>query len=283
MTAKEAAEQLLGCRVDDIQPLSSGVYAVTSADRRFMIKRSQGVAESAGLRWLSEHGDVAVPRVHGSDDEWLVTDFVVTGPPTFEAADAFGRGLAALHLRGADAFGAAPPGGPAEATIGLAPLRNDPCDDWPTFYLRHGIEPYVKTCVDQGLLTFQQANVFDLAGAALPELCGSAEQPARLHGDLWNGNLLWGMGGQVWLIDPAAHGGHRETDLAMLRLFGAPLLDHILGAYAEAAENAGTPLQADWQGRTDVHQLFPLLVHAALFGGGYMAEAFSSAQRVLAL
>ncbi|MFD8495630.1 fructosamine kinase family protein [Amycolatopsis sp. NPDC059657] len=283
MTAGEAAERLLGYRVDDVRPLSSGVYAVTTTDRHFMIKRSPGTSESAGLLWLSTHDDVAVPRVHGSDGEWLVTDFVPTGPPTTGAAEAFGRGLAALHLRGADTFGTAPPGGPVDATIGLAPLRNEPCDDWPTFYLRHRIEPYVRSCVDQGLMTVRQANVFDSVGEVLPQFCGRSEQPARLHGDLWNGNLLWGTDGQVWLIDPAAHGGHRETDLAMLRLFGTPLLGHVLGAYAEAAENAGSPLRAGWQGRTDVHQLFPLLVHAALFGSGYTTEALSTARRILAL
>lgn len=246
MTAGEAAARLLGCRVDDVRPLSSGVYAVTSAARHFMIKRSPGTAESASLHGLSTHDDVAIPRLHGSDGEWLVTDFVATGSPTAGAAEAFGRGLAALHLRGADAFGSAPPGGPADATIGLASLRNEPCDDWPTFYLRHRIEPYVRSCVDQGLMTVRQTNVFDSVGEVLPQFCGRSEQPARLHGDLWNGNLLWGTNGQVWLIDPAAHGGHRETDIAMLRLFGTPFLDHMLDAYAEAAENAGAPLRADW-------------------------------------
>ena len=97
---------------------------------------------------------------------------------------------------------------------------------------------------------------------------GPAEPPARLHGDLWSGNVLWGADGRAWLIDPAAHGGHRESDLAMLALFGAPHLDAIMTAYDEAA-----PLAAGWRARIPLHQTWPLLVHAALFGGGYAESA----------
>jgi fructosamine-3-kinase len=96
---------------------------------------------------------------------------------------------------------------------------------------------------------------------------GPDEPPARLHGDLWTGNVLWADDG-AWVIDPAAHGGHRETDLAMLALFGCPQLDTVLGAYDDAA-----PLAAGWRDRVGLHQLFPLLVHAALFGGGYASSA----------
>ena len=100
------------------------------------------------------------------------------------------------------------------------------------------------------------------------------EPPARLHGDLWNGNVLWGLDGQVWAIDPAAHAGHRETDLAMLSLFGLPHLPRVFDAYLEAS-----PLADGWEDRVGIHQLFPLLVHAALFGGSYGARAAQTARR----
>ena len=103
------------------------------------------------------------------------------------------------------------------------------------------------------------------------------EPPARLHGDLWNGNVLWGAEGRAWLIDPAAHGGHRETDLAMLALFGAPFLDRILAGYAEVA-----PLAVGWRDRVPLHQLHPLLVHACLFGAGYAGPVADAARAALA-
>jgi fructosamine-3-kinase len=108
----------------------------------------------------------------------------------------------------------------------------------------------------------------------LPDLAGPPEPPARLHGDLWSGNVLWAADGRAWIIDPAAHGGHRETDLAMLALFGLPHLDRVLAAY-----DTSWPLAAGWQQRVPLHQLHPLLVHAVLFGGGYGAQAVSAAAR----
>ena len=98
------------------------------------------------------------------------------------------------------------------------------------------------------------------------------EPIARLHGDLWSGNVLWSPG-RAWLVDPAAHGGHRETDLAMLSLFGLPLLDRVLAAY-----DAAWPLATGWRDRLGVHQLWPLLVHAALFGGDYGPRAGEAAR-----
>ncbi|MYQ97598.1 fructosamine kinase family protein, partial [Streptomyces sp. SID6139] len=120
--------------------------------------------------------------------------------------------------------------------------------------------------------------LFERVCARLPELAGPAEPPARLHGDLWNGNVLWGADGEVRLIDPAAHGGHRETDLAMLQLFGCPHLDRVLAGYRESA-----PLADGWRERVGVHQLFPLLVHAVLFGRGYAEQALSVARGALAV
>jgi fructosamine-3-kinase len=105
------------------------------------------------------------------------------------------------------------------------------------------------------------------------DLAGPAEPPARLHGDLWGGNVLAGADGRARLIDPAAYGGHREVDLAMLRLFGAPS-ERVFAAYDEAM-----PLADGHRERVGLWQLFPLLVHAALFGGSYGASVESAAVR----
>lgn len=223
-------------------------------------------AEAAGLRWLRVPGGPPVPSVHSADDGLLVIDEIPHGSPNLQAAVTFGRELATLHLAGADAFGAPPPGGPREATIGSAPMTNEPAPSWPEWFASQRIEPYARLA---GL---------DLSSvcARITEFAGPPEPPARLHGDLWSGNVLWGADGRVWLIDPAAHGGHRESDLAMLQLFGCPYLDHILGAYQEVA-----PLADGWRARVPLHQLFPLLVHAVLFGGGYVQQAMAAARAVL--
>jgi fructosamine-3-kinase len=113
------------------------------------------------------------------------------------------------------------------------------------------------------------------AADRIGELAGPPEPPARTHGDLWSGNVFW-SGGKGWLIDPAAHGGHRETDLAMLALFGAPFLDEILAAY-----QAVTPLAGGWRARVPLHQLHPLLVHACLYGETYGAQAGAAARAAL--
>jgi fructosamine-3-kinase len=282
----EVIGRLVGEPVRELRGLGTAIFLMTTASRRQIIaKRGAGPgassAETAGLRWLGEHGDVPIPIVRGNDDSWVAMDYIAAGQPNRTAAEAFGRGLATLHLRGAPAFGSAPPGGPADAWMGLAPMRNEPCADWAVFYAAHRIEPYVRSCVDNGLLDADQVALFDEVCSRLPELAGEPERPARLHGDAWSGNVLWGTDGHAWLIDPAAHGGHRETDLAMLRLFGTPLLDHVLGAYVEQADDVGSPLHDGWEERVHLHQLFPLLMHAAVFGGAYAHGALAAVRGAL--
>lgn len=232
-------------------------------------------AEVAGLRWLAAADTVRLPAVRGHDARWLVLDRVPAGRPDPGAAVRFGRALAGLHAAGAPAFGCPPPGGPEEAYIGLAPMRNVPGTDWPSWYAEHRVLPYVRRAADAGTLGRDEAGVLDRVCERLPLLAGPAEPPARLHGDLWHGNVLWGDDGHVRLIDPAAHGGHRETDLAMLRLFGCPHLERILDGYRET-----TPLADGWRERVGLHQLFPLLVHAVLFGRGYAEQALAIARRL---
>ncbi|MFE9773190.1 fructosamine kinase family protein [Streptomyces sp. NPDC005931] len=277
-----AAARLTGRAVTDERVLSGSLGEITLDDGRVVVvKRAEGPraaqAEAAGLRWLAAAGAVRVPAVHGHDDGWLVVDRVRQGPPGPRAAVRFGRDLAALHASGAPAFGAPPPGGPAEAYIGLAPMRNVPGGDWPAWYAEHRVLPYLRRAVDAGTVRPGEAGVVERLCERLPELAGHAEPPARLHGDLWNGNVLWGADGHVRLIDPAAHGGHRETDLAMLRLFGCPHLDAVLDGYREVA-----PPADGWRERVGVHQLFPLLVHAVLFGRGYAEQALRAARSAMA-
>ncbi|MFF4897777.1 fructosamine kinase family protein [Streptomyces sp. NPDC001068] len=278
-----AVARLTGRPVSAVRARSGGLAEVTLAGgRTVMAKRGGGPgatsAEAAGLRWLAAAGTVAVPQVLGRDERWLVTELVPAGRPDAEAATGFGRSLAALHAAGAPAFGAAPPGGPRDAWIGLAPMRDEPGTDWPSWYAEHRVLPYLRTAVDRGTLRPGEAAVVEHVCERLPELAGPPEVPSRLHGDLRNGNVLWGADGAVRLIDPAAHGGHRETDLAMLRLFGCPYLDLVLAGYQEVA-----PLAAGWAERVGVHQLFPLLVHTVLFGRGYAEQTLETSRTIVGI
>ncbi|MEV5427539.1 fructosamine kinase family protein [Streptomyces cellulosae] len=282
-TPAAVAARLTGRAVTGVRPLSGSLTEAALDDgRTVVVKRAEEAeaarAEEAGLRWLAEAGAPPVPRVHGREGAWLVLDRVAEGRPDREAALRFGRELAGLHAAGAPAFGAPPPGGPVEAFIGLAPMRNVTGDDWPAWYAEHRVLPYLCLAVDAGTITAGEAAVVERVCTRLPELAGPAEPPARLHGDLWSGNVLWGADGKVHVIDPAAHGGHRETDLAMLALFGCPLLDTVLEGYQDVA-----PLAEGWRERVGVHQLFPLLVHAVLFGRGYAGQALAAARSALSL
>jgi fructosamine-3-kinase len=282
MTARaDVVARLTGRAVRGERPLSGALAEATLDDGRVVVvKRSDAPgaarAEAAGLRWLAAAGSVRVPVVHGHEEGWLVIDRVTEGRPSRRAAVRFGRDLAALHAAGAPAFGAPPPDGPADAYIGLARMRNEPTADWPCWYAEQRVLPYLRQAVDQGTVRAGEAAVVERLCERLPDLAGPAEPPARLHGDLWSGNVLWAADGQVRLIDPAAHGGHRETDLAMLRLFGCPHLEQVLDGYQEVA-----PLADGWGGRVGVHQLFPLLVHAVLFGRGYAEQALAVARTAL--
>ena len=273
MTPAEAAEELTGAPCAGVRRLGGTVWEVDLADGDLVVVKrhdeaNAARAEAASLRWLAEPDGPPVPGVRGQGGQWLVIDHVARGLPSPAAAEEFGRRLAALHATGAPAFGAPPPGGPTEASIGLAPMRDVPSDSWPEWFAEHRIARYTRLAVDVGALTAAEARTIEAVRVWAPD-----EPPARLHGDLWNGNVHWAADGRAWLIDPAAHGGHRESDLAMLALFGCPHLDRVLAAYDEAA-----PLADGWRDRVPLHQLFPVLVHAVLFGRGYALQALSAAR-----
>jgi fructosamine-3-kinase len=232
-------------------------------------------SESSGLRWIAEAGAVPVPEVLGCDDTTLVLAWVPSGTPTAAAAEQFGRNLAHLHATRTSpaAFGAPWPG-----FIASLPLDNTLVtgqDAWPEWYASRRLLPFLRRAADAGTLTRADVSLIESVAARIGDLAGPAEPPSRIHGDCWPGNVLW-SGGQGWLIDPAAHGGHRETDLAMLALFGAPHLDRILAAYDEAV-----PLASGWRDRVPLHQLHPLLVHVCLFGSGYAASVRAAARQAL--
>ncbi len=228
-------------------------------------------AEANGLRWLAEAAAVPVPEVLAVGPQALVITMIPPGPATPGAAFEFGANLARMHGAGTDVFGAPWPG-----FIASLPLDNTPeTAGWPHWYARRRLLPFLTRAVDTGALRPADARPVEEVIEQIGSLAGPAEPPSRIHGDCWAGNVLW-SGGRGWLIDPAAHGGHRETDLAMLALFGAPSLDRILAGYQDTA-----PLAAGWRSRIPLHQLHPLLVHACLFGAAYREEIVSAARTAL--
>jgi fructosamine-3-kinase len=236
--------------------------------------------EAAGLAWLSSvPGGVPCGRVLHYDDTSLTLQRLDSVPPSPEAATTFGRRLAITHNAGAPGFGAPPAGwrgagffGPLDQPLSMSLVAND---WWGRFYADERLVPMLE----------QAKGIGPVGWTAIDELIDRCRQgdfddddvPARLHGDLWSGNVMWTDAGAV-LIDPAAHGGHRETDLAMLALFGCPHLEAVYAGYQSVH-----PLRDGWRDRIPLHQLYPLLAHVVLFGTGYASQTVRAARDALDL
>jgi fructosamine-3-kinase len=240
---------------------------------RLFIKTRRGLAgdayrtEAEGLRWLAEARALRVPKViaqSGAGDAvaFLALEHMARAAPALDHDERFGDGLAALHAVGAPAFGHA-----EDNWIGSLPQPNRGHDTWAAFYAEERLLPMVRRAIDGGHAPSSWSALAERLAARLPELAGPAEPPARLHGDLWSGNVITDVRGQPVLIDPAVYGGHREVDLAMLALFGG-LSPRVVAAY-----EARTPLAASWRERARLWQVYPLLVHAVLFRGSYVDAA----------
>jgi len=223
-------------------------------------------AEAAGLAWLAEARALRTPAVAAVGDDraprFLALEWIGRGRPARGHDEALGRGLAAVHRAGAPEFG-----WPEDNFIGSLPQPNGPLASWPDFYAERRLEPMARAAVDAGALDPGFLAGLERLRARLPDLCGPPEPPARLHGDLWGGNAMTDAAGAPVLIDPAVHGGHREIDLAMMRLFGG-FGEAVFAAYAEAH-----PLADGHRDRIELLQLYPVLVHVVLFGGGYARSA----------
>lgn len=235
-------------------------------------------AEARGLRWLAEPGVIGVPDVLAEVDppedpnhdgpRLLALEWIDEGSLNAEGEEMLGRGLAQVHQAGAPEFG-----GDGPLRLGPLEIPNDPATSWAEFYAERRIRPLAERAEAKGALPDGCRRRLEKTCERLPDLAGPEEPPARLHGDLWSGNVLASSDGRPYLIDPAAYGGHREVDLAMLRLFGRPSR-RCLAAYEEVA-----PLVDGHEERIELWQLFPLLVHAVLFGGGYGSSVARIAER----
>ncbi|MCW2138934.1 Fructosamine-3-kinase [Actinoplanes cyaneus] len=260
-------------------PVRAGISRLTLDDGVSLFAKSDEqapegyfAAEAAGLRWLGEAGAVPVPEMIVALPHLIVTEWVEEGQASRRAAELLGRGLAALHRSGAETFGAPWPG-----WIGPLPLDNTPSGGpWSGWFAERRLLPYLRLSADRGALSGDGVAMVEEIIETIDRY-GVEEPPARIHGDLWPGNLLWGADGRGWLVDPAAHGGHRETDLATLSLFGGVTqLDVLMGAY-----RAEWPLADGWERRVPLHQLHLLLVHTAAFGAQFADAVVTAATAVL--
>lgn len=272
-TWQDDAEAVLGGRFVALARIGGGDFAeafqATLADGRVVfVKHHRNPpehffsTEAAGLSWLREAGCVRVPEVLGVSDErnWLALEWIDVGGRSSRAEEAhFGRALAELHRFGAPCFGRLD-----ERTTGSLGVPNTPCSNWSSFYAECRLLPLARIAQDRGALPQTSVAAIESLAAKLDEFGASDEGAARLHGDLWAGNRVLDSEGQSWIVDPAAHAGHREFDLAMMRLFGG------FDAAVFAAYDEVYPLSEGWQSRVPLHQLAPLIVHAIKFGGGYV-------------
>jgi fructosamine-3-kinase len=271
----EALQRALGVAVGGSSPISGGdindACALRLEDgRRFFLKSnvrapaSMFPAEARGLGWLAEARALRVPEVVAvsagieGEPSYLVLELLESGRRQRDFDERLGRGLARLHRHGAPCFGLE-----HDNFIGSLPQQNRAHETWPEFLWLERLEPQLALAVQSGRASSRLRAGFERLSARLSELVGPPEPPARLHGDLWGGNLHVDEQGAPVLIDPAVYGGHREVDLAMMRLFGG------FGEAVFRAYEAEHPLAAGHAERVGLYQLYPLMVHVNLFGGSY--------------
>lgn len=282
---KRAVAEALGADVTAASPVAGGdinqAHRVELADgERVFVKTNVGTdrrmfpREAEGLAWLAEAEAIRVPEVvavsgeEGPGPQFLVLELLEPGRRAGNFSEALGSGVAALHRAGAPRFGLA-----RDNFIATLVQENTPTETWAEFYALRRLEPQVRLAIDHGPAPRAWTRRFESLFSRLADLAGPEEPPARLHGDLWSGNVHADGEGAPVLIDPAVYGGHREVDLAMLELFGRPG-----PAFWEAYEGV-YPLAEERKERVPLYQLYPLLVHVNLFGGAYVGAVESALGR----
>lgn len=288
---EEALERALGEPVDSLKPVAGGdinrAFRVeTAGGESLFLKTRPGSSaaefsdEVAGLAWLGEAGGLPCPEpvavVEAIDGAGLLLEWIDSGPG--RDWEALGRGLAEVHLTGSGESGVRPPGSDSGGVrFGALRLPAVAPGSGMTFAQVYGerIAFLASEARDRGALDHGGADRLLALAEMVPDLIDAAEPPARLHGDLWSGNVLWGANGKPWLIDPAAYRGDAEIDLAMLELFGSPP-ESFYRSYGEVR-----PLRDGLAERLALWQVQPLLVHAVLFGGHYGQAAERAAKGLL--
>lgn len=246
----------------------------TSTDGRPAFRKSgvagrQLRAEAQGLAALADTGAVRVPELFAVDDLALLTERIECGPATPAGWERLGRQLATLHGIPQVCFGFV-----EDNFCGDTPQPNPRMTDGHAFFAEHRLIYQGRMAYDAGLLEPRDLQALEQLCGRLPALV-PGQGPALLHGDLWNGNVLFDPGGDPGgdpvLIDPACYWGWPEAEIAMCELFGG-----FTETFYRSWEDALGP-EAGWRERLPIYQLYHLLNHLNLFGGGY----HGSVKRVL--
>lgn len=221
--------------------------------------------EAAGLSELSGSCSLKVPGIikYGTvrQQQYLLLEWIEGGNADSDTWENFGAGIARMHQRSQPYFG-----WKEDNYIGSLPQINRQHDSWPVFFTLCRIMPLVRLSFDKGSFTQTDVVHAEKVCQKLDQLF-TTEPPSLLHGDLWSGNFMITDTGNVSIYDPAVYYGHREMDIGMTQLFGG-FDEHFYQSY-----NDVYPLEHGWQGRLPLTQLYPLLVHAVLFGGHYIDAA----------
>ncbi len=278
---KNKAEQILSLKAGSIVEITglnaagggciNETCVLSTTNGKFFIKYNSATAfpamfekEAAGLQILSGTNTIEIPEIisygESGSNAFLLLQYVESGTPGRNFWNEFGTKLAQLHGNTSAYYGL-----DHDNYIGSLVQSNDQNPDFFSFFITQRIEPQLKKARNKGAFSISETRYFDSLFKKLPEII-PPEKPALIHGDLWNGNYIITAKGSPCLIDPAVYYGHRESDIAMTRLFGGFHPD-FYDAY-----NQAWPMAEDWQKRVDIFNLYPLLVHVNLFGGSYARQ-----------
>ena len=267
-------ESAFNIRILTAQPLTGGdihraaLLTATDGQQCFLKYNLGGPSsemfrtEALGLALLGASRVIAVPKVLGNgtvgEYAFLLLEYIAPGLRNRRFWEEFGSSLAALHGATSAQFGFA-----HDNFIGSLPQSNTRHDDWQSFFSEERLLPQMHLAREHNRLTASDERLLGNLCKKVPSIC-SDEPPALTHGDLWSGNFLCNTTNKPVLIDPAASFAHREMDLAMSRLFGG-----FDAAFYQSYEETW-PLASGFEERMEIYQLYYLLVHVNLFGGGYV-------------
>ena len=277
ISVEAALTDLFGHQVNVVGCASLGggcineAQLINTSEGRFFIKYNSATAypqmferEAEGLKILSGTHTLSTPEVitysKSGKYVYLLLQYIEGGAKGNHFWYNFGSGLADLHKTTSDKFGL-----PHDNYIGSLMQSNEPDSDFIQFFITRRLQPQLKMARDKGFFNQTALQHFEFLFKILHNII-PIEKPALVHGDLWSGNFIVSHNGSPCLIDPAIYFGHREADISMSRLFVG------FGADFYSSYHEHWPLEKGWQQRTDIFNLYPLLVHVNLFGGGYQQQ-----------